>query len=55
MLTEKDRNEIKADLEFLKGVLNTTDAIKLKDAITRLEGSAYRIADAIYADQQKSG
>ncbi len=55
MLTEKDRNEIKVDLEFLKGVLNTTDPVKLKDAITRLEGSAYRIADAIYADQQKSG
>ncbi|MGA9524251.1 MAG: molecular chaperone DnaK [Myxococcaceae bacterium] len=55
MLTEKDRDEIKVDLEFLKGVLDTTDPAKLKDAITRLEGSAYRIADAIYSDQQRSG
>jgi len=26
----------------------------VKEALQRLEGSAYRIADAIYADQAKS-
>jgi molecular chaperone DnaK len=31
------------------------DAVKLKEVFQRLEGSAYRIADAIYADQQKAG
>ncbi|AGC48552.1 molecular chaperone DnaK [Myxococcus stipitatus DSM 14675] len=51
LLSEKDREEIKADLERLKGLLNTTDANALKEAFQRLEGSAYRIADAIYTGQ----
>jgi molecular chaperone DnaK len=51
LLSEKDRDEIKADLERLKGLLNTSDAGALKDAFQRLEGSAYRIADAIYTGQ----
>ena len=51
LLSEKDREEIKADLERLKGLLNTADAGALKDAFQRLEGSAYRIADAIYTGQ----
>ncbi|WP_338863401.1 molecular chaperone DnaK [Myxococcus stipitatus] len=51
LLSEKDRDEIKADLERLKGLLNTTDANALKEAFQRLEGSAYRIADAIYTGQ----
>jgi molecular chaperone DnaK len=55
MLTEKDRQEIQADVEHLKGQLNLTEPARLKEAIQRLEGSAYRIADAIYSDQQKSG
>jgi molecular chaperone DnaK len=55
LLSEKDVQEIKVDLENLKSVLNITDPVKLKEAITRLEGSAYRIADAIYTDQSKSG
>jgi len=54
MLSDTDRQEIRADLEALKAVLNQGDPVKLKGAITRLEGSAYRIADAIYADQQKA-
>jgi molecular chaperone DnaK len=55
LLAEKDREEIKADLENLKGVLNTGDPGALKEAFQRLEGSAYRIADAIYAGEAKSG
>jgi len=55
LLSEKDREEIKADLENLKGVLNTGDPGALKEAFQRLEGSAYRIADAIYAGEAKSG
>ncbi|MFP2926954.1 molecular chaperone DnaK [Pyxidicoccus sp. 3LG] len=51
LLSEKDREEIKSDLERLKGLLNTADAVALKDAFQRLEGSAYRIADAIYTGQ----
>jgi molecular chaperone DnaK len=54
MLSETDRQEIQADLEALKAVLNAGEPVKLKEAITRLEGSAYRIADAIYTDQQKA-
>jgi len=55
LLAEKDRDEIKADLENLKGVLNSGDPSALKEAFQRLEGSAYRIADAIYAGEAKSG
>ncbi|WP_375754834.1 molecular chaperone DnaK [Corallococcus exercitus] len=55
LLSEKDRGEIQADLERLRSVLNTSDAGALKEAFQRLEGSAYRIADAIYTDQAKSG
>jgi molecular chaperone DnaK len=55
LLTDKDREEIKADLLNLKGVMEGKDPVKIKEAFQRLEGSAYRIADAIYADQQKSG
>ncbi|HEX8703367.1 MAG TPA: Hsp70 family protein, partial [Myxococcaceae bacterium] len=55
LLSEKDREEIKADMERLKGVLNGGDASALKEAFQRLEGSAYRIADAIYSGEAKSG
>ncbi|MBN1209012.1 MAG: molecular chaperone DnaK [Myxococcaceae bacterium] len=55
MLSEKDREEIKADLERLQGVLNSGDSSTLKEAFQRLEGSAYRIADAIYSAETKSG
>jgi molecular chaperone DnaK len=54
MLSEQDRQEIGADLAALKAVLDSQDPVKLKEAITRLEGSAYRIADAIYAEQKAS-
>jgi molecular chaperone DnaK len=53
MLKDKDREEIKVDLENLKTVLTTNDPPKIKEAITRLEGSAYRIADAIYTSEAK--
>ena len=55
ILTEKERQEIKVDLENLKAILRTNDPEKIKEAIQRLEGSAYRIADAIYSNEQKSG
>jgi len=55
MLKDKDRDEIKVDLENLKGVLPSNDPAKIKEALTRLEGSAYRIADAIYAQEQPKG
>jgi molecular chaperone DnaK len=55
MLSEKDREEIKADLERLQGVLNSGDPSTLKESFQRLEGSAYRIADAIYSAESKSG
>ncbi len=51
MLSEKDQQEIRTDLENLKLVQKSQDPVKLKEAIQRLEGSAYRIADAIYANQ----
>ncbi|ADO69033.1 molecular chaperone DnaK [Stigmatella aurantiaca] len=54
LLAEKDREEIKVDLEHLKSVLATEDATLLKESFQRLEGSAYRIADAIYSGEAKS-
>ena len=48
-LKEDDLAEIRSDLEALKAVLPSGDPAKIKEALVRLEGSAYRIADAIYA------
>ncbi|HLL53797.1 MAG TPA: molecular chaperone DnaK [Myxococcaceae bacterium] len=55
VLTPKDREEIKVDLENLKSILPSNDPVKIKEALQRLEGSAYRIADAIYNSEQKTG
>ncbi len=53
VLTPKDIEEIKADMEALKQVLNSENLEELKAAYHRLEGSAYRIADAIYASSSQ--
>jgi molecular chaperone DnaK len=50
-LKPEDLEEIRADLEALKSTLPSDDPPAIKDALVRLEGSAYRIADAIYAQQ----
>jgi molecular chaperone DnaK len=55
VLEPRDVEEIRADLETLKGVLDGSDAAAIRGALTRLEGSAYRIADAIYSQQGGSG
>ncbi len=55
LLKPSERDEIRRDVEELKKVLNGAESARIKDAIQRLEGSAYRIADAIYLDQQKAG
>jgi molecular chaperone DnaK len=54
MLSEKDRGEIKVDLENLQKQLATLDPDKIRAAIKQLEGSAYRIADAIYAAESNA-
>ena len=53
LLKSQDVDEIKSDLQNLKDNIESTDPAKLKEALQRLEGSAYRIADAIYAAEQK--
>ena len=53
LLPDKDKNEIKSDLENLKKQLTTNDPTRMRDAIKQLEGSAYRIADAIYNAESK--
>ncbi len=55
LLKPSERDEIRRDVEELKKVLTGAESARIKDAIQRLEGSAYRIADAIYLDQQKAG
>ncbi|ATB28967.1 molecular chaperone DnaK [Melittangium boletus] len=54
VLQEKDRTDIKADLDALKELLKGSDAAAVKEAYQKLETSAYRIADALYADQSKA-
>ncbi len=54
VLNQDDIAEIRADMEALKQVLHTAEPAALKEAVQRLEGSAYRIADAIYSDQAKT-
>ncbi|MGO8970903.1 MAG: molecular chaperone DnaK [Myxococcaceae bacterium] len=54
VLNQADIAEIRADMEALRKVLNTAEPAALKEAVQRLEGSAYRIADAIYSDQEKT-
>jgi len=54
VVTPQDVTEIQADVENLKGLMKQDDPAKLREALQRLESSAYRIADAIYADQAKS-
>jgi molecular chaperone DnaK len=49
LLPSKDMAEIRTDLEGLKSVVGTEDLPKIKAAVQRLEGSAYRIADALYS------
>ena len=55
VLKPDDLAEIRADLDALKAVLPGGDPGAIKEALTRLEGSAYRIADAIYAQQTGGG
>jgi len=54
VVTPKDVSDIKTDVESLKEAMKRDDPAALKESLQRLEGSAYRIADAIYADQAKS-
>jgi molecular chaperone DnaK len=49
LLPPKDMAEIRADLEALKGIVDSDDLPKIKAGVQRLEGSAYRIADALYS------
>ncbi|GAC1345465.1 MAG: molecular chaperone DnaK [Myxococcales bacterium] len=49
LLPAKDMAEIRADLDALKEVVGSEDPKQIKDAVQRLEGSAYRIADALYS------
>jgi molecular chaperone DnaK len=56
LLPAKDMAEIRSDLEALKAVVGGEDLPKIKSAVQRLEGSAYRIADALYSsgDEKKA-
>jgi len=60
LLPAKDMAEIRTDLEALKAVVGSEELPKIKAAVQRLEGSAYRIADALYssgdqADKKAAG
>ena len=54
LLPAKDMAEIKADLEALQAVVGSEDLPRIKAAVQRLEGSAYRIADALYSTSDKT-
>ncbi|HSB19983.1 MAG TPA: molecular chaperone DnaK [Anaeromyxobacteraceae bacterium] len=55
VLKAEDLDEIRADVEALKAALAGDDRGAIKDALQRLEGSAYRIADAIYSASSSGG
>lgn len=50
VLTEDDIEDIKEDVESLRGVYETADLEKLRAARQRLEGSSHRIAEAMYQE-----
>lgn len=50
LLSPLDVEEIRADIETLRGSMDTVDPEELRLAISNLEQSAYRIADAMYND-----
>ena len=50
LLSPLDVEDIQQDMLALKESLDTVDPDELKLAIANLEQSAYRIADAMYAD-----
>jgi molecular chaperone DnaK len=54
-LKEDDLAEIRADLVELKAILQSPEPDRIKESLQRLEGSAYRIADAIYSSQGQDG
>jgi molecular chaperone DnaK len=54
-LKPDDLAEIRSDVEELKLVLGSPDPARIREGVQRLEGSAYRIADAIYASQGQDG
>jgi molecular chaperone DnaK len=54
VLKQEDLDEIRADLEALRALLAAGDPAAIREGLARLEGSAYRIADAIYAQQGTS-
>ena len=54
-LKEEDLAEIRADLAELKAILPSQEPGRIKESLQRLEGSAYRIADAIYSSQGQDG
>ncbi|MBI4818341.1 MAG: molecular chaperone DnaK [Deltaproteobacteria bacterium] len=49
-LTDDDITEIKEDLETLKRAYDSDDPDKIKAAISRLEGSSHKIAEAMYRE-----
>src|SRR5712691_11229885 len=53
LLPAKDMAEIRADLEALKAIVGSEDLVKIKAGVQRLEGSAYRIADALYSQDSQ--
>jgi len=53
LLPPKDMAEIRSDLEALKALSQSEDVAKVRAAVQRLEGSAYRIADALYSSEPK--
>src|SRR5437660_272131 len=53
LLPSKDMAEIRSDLEALKALSQSEDVAKVRAAVQRLEGSAYRIADALYSSESK--
>jgi molecular chaperone DnaK len=54
-VAHEDLDIIKSDIEVLKEIIKGTDIEQITDAKKRLEESAYRIAEAMYAGVSTTG
>ncbi len=56
LVSKEILDEVRIDIKELRGLLDGAgDAIAIKEALTRLELSAYRIAEAMYGGTENSG
>jgi molecular chaperone DnaK len=54
VLSQEDRDDIKAFLVELKGIMEGSDVSAIKDSIKKLEAASHRMAEAMYSEAASS-